>query len=95
MEGQVEVELDDTVELICSAKSIPAATYTWRFNDSLLSEKTTKLSITKALYKNSGNYTCEAHNSVTGKKAASSHFLSVKGELNDTGIKLFSHQLQK
>lgn len=94
VKGDEEVELDDTVTLTCEVNSVPMATYTWTFNSTVLAEKSKTLSIEKATYKDSGNYTCEAYNSVTGKKASSSHFLSVKGEFRGTRMQIL-HQLQK
>ncbi|KAM8840576.1 cell adhesion molecule CEACAM20 [Spinachia spinachia] len=80
VQGEKAVEVNDKVALDCSAPSIPPANFTWKFNSTMTNVKTARYVIDMALYKNTGTYTCEAHNVVTGKTAASSHFLSVKEE---------------
>lgn len=78
--GEDAVEVKDPVKLQCSAVSVPAATYTWKFNGTLTDVKTAEYTIGNAVYKNTGTYTCEAYNAVTGKTSTSSHKLSVKGQ---------------
>lgn len=68
--------------LDCSAPSVPPAIFSWKFNNTLTDVKTAQYLIDMALYKNTGTYTCEAYNAVTGKSTAQSHFLSVKGEVH-------------
>lgn len=80
--GKPAVELEDRVEFICSVSSVPPANITWRINGTVIPGQTKNvLIIENAAYKDSGKYTCEASNSVTGKASASSHDLSVKGKL--------------
>uniref|UniRef100_A0A3P8S0Z7 Si:ch211-264f5.6 n=1 Tax=Amphiprion percula TaxID=161767 RepID=A0A3P8S0Z7_AMPPE len=74
------VEVTETVTLTCSAKSVPPSTYTWKFNSSETKIKTAEYVIEKAMYKDTGTYTCMAYNNVTGKTSTASHFLSVKEE---------------
>ncbi|XP_049332176.1 carcinoembryonic antigen-related cell adhesion molecule 5 [Astyanax mexicanus] len=83
--GPSKVEVEDTVELKCIAPSFPPSTYTWKFNDTLLEITTAEYKIEKPVYSNSGIYTCEARNSVTGLTQKATHNLKVKGvgELND------------
>ncbi|CAN9503578.1 unnamed protein product [Ophioblennius macclurei] len=81
VEGQEAVEVEDPIELACSASSQPPATYTWKFNGTVTPIKTAKYTIDKARYKDSGTYTCEAINAVTGKKSSQTFTLSVKEEL--------------
>ncbi|KAL6100272.1 uncharacterized protein ACO6RY_01916 [Pungitius sinensis] len=76
--GEKAVEVNAKVALDCSALSIPRANFTWKFNNTMTDVKTARYVIEAANYKNTGMYTCEAHNSVTGKTAEFSHFLSVK-----------------
>ncbi|XP_018545086.1 carcinoembryonic antigen-related cell adhesion molecule 5 [Lates calcarifer] len=82
--GESEVELDAKVTLTCSAVSIPPANFTWKFNGTMTAVKTSQYVIDKAVYSNSGTYTCEAHNAVTGKTSKPvTHTLAVKEEIED------------
>lgn len=66
--------------LTCTAPSLPLANFSWTFNGSLMANVATPvLTITKAMYKNSGVYECKASNAVTGKSATARHVLAVKG----------------
>ncbi|XP_034401554.1 carcinoembryonic antigen-related cell adhesion molecule 5 [Cyclopterus lumpus] len=79
--GENAVEVKDLqVELECSAASVPPANFTWKFNGTMTAVKTSTYLIKMARYKNSGTYTCEAHNAVTGKNSSYTHVLSVKEE---------------
>nr|XP_020496251.1 carcinoembryonic antigen-related cell adhesion molecule 5-like isoform X1 [Labrus bergylta] len=78
--GVTAVEVNDPVKLICSAASVPAANFTWKFNGTMTSAKTAQFDIEKAVYKSTGTYTCEATNAVTGKTMKANHILSVKEE---------------
>ncbi|XP_071355421.1 cell adhesion molecule CEACAM5-like [Trachinotus anak] len=78
--GNGAVEVNDPVTLTCSSMSVPPANYTWKFNGTLTDVKTAQYTIEKAVYKNTGTYTCEAHNAITGKTATHTHNLSVKEE---------------
>ncbi|XP_028296744.1 carcinoembryonic antigen-related cell adhesion molecule 5 [Gouania willdenowi] len=81
VEGRDAVEVEDLVTLVCSALSSPPANYTWKFNGTLTKEQSNTFTIDRAVYSDSGTYTCEASNAITGKKSASTHTLSVKEEL--------------
>lgn len=81
MEGKDAVEVNTEVVFICSPPSVPPANVTWKLNGTLLNVQTNKLVINNALYKDSGTYTCEAFNPVTGKTTTSTHMLSVKGKV--------------
>lgn len=78
--GKAAVEVNEKITLTCSAPSVPPANFTWRFNGSATGVTNATFVIDKAAYKNTGTYTCEAHNAVTDRKVQSVHFLSVKGE---------------
>lgn len=80
VQGKDAVEVNDPVTLTCSAQSVPPASYTWKLNGTLTAVKTAEYVIEKASFKNSGTYTCEAHNAVTGQNSTYSHTLAVKGE---------------
>ncbi|XP_054620626.1 carcinoembryonic antigen-related cell adhesion molecule 6 [Dunckerocampus dactyliophorus] len=78
--GKNAVEVRDAVTLTCLAASIPAASFTWKFNGTLTNVKAAAYVIGEAMYKNTGAYMCQAHNAVTGKTATYTHNLSVKEE---------------
>ncbi|XP_070840635.1 cell adhesion molecule CEACAM20 isoform X1 [Chaetodon trifascialis] len=78
--GNNAVEVNDEVTLTCSADSVPPANFTWKFNQTVTDVKTATYTIPKAVYKNSGMYTCEAYNAITGKTTMLTHTLSVKEE---------------
>ncbi|XP_008299471.1 carcinoembryonic antigen-related cell adhesion molecule 20 isoform X2 [Stegastes partitus] len=78
--GEEAVEVNDPIKLTCAAMSVPAATYTWKFNGTETKITTADYIIEKAAYKNTGTYTCQASNSVTGKSSTTTHNLSVKEE---------------
>ncbi|KAL7381911.1 hypothetical protein ABVT39_013389 [Epinephelus coioides] len=80
VDGPEAIEMNDNVELVCSAPSVPPANFTWKFNGTMTAVKTAMYVINMARYKNSGTYTCEAHNDVTDKTATHTHTLSVKEE---------------
>lgn len=79
--GKKEVELGDNLDLRCSVQSVPPAKIIWKINGTVIPNETKEvLSLKDAKYKDSGIYTCEASNAVTGKNATSSSTLSVKGK---------------
>lgn len=77
--GEAAVEVGDKVTLTCSASSVPPANFTWKFNGTATAITTRVYAIESAAYKNTGEYTCEAHNAVTGGRAKAKHKLAVKG----------------
>ncbi|KAL7826449.1 hypothetical protein AOLI_G00316580 [Acnodon oligacanthus] len=85
IEGPKKAEVVDTVVMTCKVASIPPATYIWKFNGSLLEITTAEFKIEKPSFENSGIYTCEARNHITGLSQTATHNLLVKGEgeLND------------
>ncbi|KAM6959198.1 cell adhesion molecule CEACAM5 [Aplochiton taeniatus] len=78
--GKKAVEVKDEVRLKCSAASEPAATFTWKFNGTLTPVTTDEYTIVEAMDKNTGVYTCEARNAITGLSMVANHQLSVKEE---------------
>ncbi|XP_040900301.1 carcinoembryonic antigen-related cell adhesion molecule 1-like [Toxotes jaculatrix] len=77
IKGPREITLTHTLKLNCSADSTPTAIYTWKVNDTeilsnsaVFTKKVTELS-------DSGNYTCEATNHITGRTSSAVHGLSV------------------
>nr|XP_015828862.2 carcinoembryonic antigen-related cell adhesion molecule 1 [Nothobranchius furzeri] len=85
VEGDNQAQLDQRVVLTCAAASIPPANITWKLNGTVLNTKTNEFIIENALYKDSGTYTCEAYNAVTGRTTTYSHVLMVKEEI-DNGL---------
>ena len=77
--GNEKTEVNSKVELVCSASSVPPATFSWLVNGS---EKETKSSfiIEKTTLTDTGNYTCVARNDVTELNSSAFHFLTVAGE---------------
>ncbi|KAK7939907.1 hypothetical protein WMY93_003233 [Mugilogobius chulae] len=78
--AESEVEVTDRVVLDCSAASVPPANYTWKFNGTKQPITTSQYVIEKAVYSNTGIYTCEAYNALTGKTSSKTHTISVKAE---------------
>ncbi|XP_026872076.2 carcinoembryonic antigen-related cell adhesion molecule 5 [Electrophorus electricus] len=78
--GVKQVEVVDTVVMTCLAASVPAPTYVWKFNGTVLDTTTAEYKINKPDYRNSGIYTCEAYNPITGLTNIATHSLLVKGE---------------
>ncbi|XP_023815564.1 carcinoembryonic antigen-related cell adhesion molecule 5-like isoform X2 [Oryzias latipes] len=83
IKGVKEVDLEGTVLLNCSASSVPLSEFTWKLNGTAVSEKSNVLTINKPKFEDSGTYTCEARNPVTGKTVTFTHVLSVKAEIID------------
>ncbi|KAG9337733.1 hypothetical protein JZ751_028230, partial [Albula glossodonta] len=81
IKGVTEVEVGQTVVLICSALSEPSATFTWTVNGTKTSIMTAQYIKDNATYGDSGNYTCVAENTVTGLSRSSAvHVLTIGGE---------------
>ncbi|KAK2864442.1 hypothetical protein Q7C36_003596 [Tachysurus vachellii] len=79
IKGDKHAILGDSVMMNCSFTSYPVPTFVWKFNDSVLIGETTNcLTITNFEDKNSGIYTCEAFNSVTGLKRTATQNVTVK-----------------
>lgn len=78
--GDTEVEVTDPVSLECTASSMPPAEISWKFNGTKTKVVGNTYVIEKAVYADTGKYTCEAYNSVTGKTVTKDHLLSVKEE---------------
>lgn len=62
----------------CSAASMPASTYTWWFDGSLVAN-TSEFIAGPLSFNMSGEYTCMAHNHVTGMNSTNSTMLTVLG----------------
>ncbi|XP_060776786.1 carcinoembryonic antigen-related cell adhesion molecule 5-like [Neoarius graeffei] len=76
--GPSEVEVGQTVKLICNTESTPKASYKWMFNGSLTKVNTAEYTVKNADFTHTGNYSCTASNNATGFNASGSHGLVVK-----------------
>nr|XP_046254303.1 hemicentin-1-like isoform X19 [Scatophagus argus] len=74
--GPSEVHVGQAINLTCSAESNPSANYTWMLNgmeihnSAVFTKNTTEFS-------DSGKYTCEVTNKITGRTSSVVHILSV------------------
>lgn len=83
--GKNAVKFDEPIDLTCVAESVPASTYTWKLNDSMIANATwEKYTVEKASLKDVGTYTCEARNPLTGVTFNTTHKLTVTGKLSQT-----------
>lgn len=81
IKGENQAMVGQTMNINCSYASLPVPTFVWKFNDSILvGEEKECLKISNFDSKNSGTYTCEAFNSITGLKKTATHNLMVKGK---------------
>uniref|UniRef100_A0A3B3CAF5 Ig-like domain-containing protein n=2 Tax=Oryzias melastigma TaxID=30732 RepID=A0A3B3CAF5_ORYME len=69
-------EVGSEVVFSCSASSTPPSHFSWWFNDSQVAV-TSMLTVGPLTFNMSGNYTCMAHNSLTGKNSTNSTVLTV------------------
>ena len=67
------------VTFSCAATSWPPSVYSWYFNGSMVGEGP-QMELTNLTFMDRGEYTCKAHNSVTGKNSSASTNLRVVGE---------------
>ncbi|KAJ8388819.1 hypothetical protein AAFF_G00125750 [Aldrovandia affinis] len=79
IDGDFEVDVGDTVVLICSASSVPPPAFTWSFNRTESSVTTAEYTVGNAMDGDSGNYICVAENTLTGLNNSSAvHVLTVR-----------------
>lgn len=76
--GPSEIHPDQTLSLTCSAESKPAATYSWTVNGTEIHNSPVFTKVITGV-SDSGNYTCQAMNNVTGRASVAVHGLSVTG----------------
>lgn len=70
----------ESVVMKCEVASFPPVTCVWKLNGTLLESSSAEYKIEKPDYKNTGTYTCEARNSVTGLTQTATHSFTVKGK---------------
>eukprot|EP00079_Xenopus_tropicalis_P037219 XP_017950990.1 PREDICTED: carcinoembryonic antigen-related cell adhesion molecule 1-like isoform X1 [Xenopus tropicalis] len=75
--GTLQVTSGYSTSLECSADSVPAPTYQWKFNGTNLESQTNTLYIQQATPESAGNYTCIGTNSVTKLSQETSVYVSV------------------
>ncbi|OCT73027.1 hypothetical protein XELAEV_18036006mg [Xenopus laevis] len=75
--GRLQVTSGSTISLECSADSVPAPTYQWKLNWTVLEFQNSKLNIQQATSENAGNYTCIVTNSVTKISPETSVYVTV------------------
>ncbi|XP_047453850.1 carcinoembryonic antigen-related cell adhesion molecule 5-like [Mugil cephalus] len=74
--GPSQIRMKEKFKLTCSVESTPAATYTWMFNGSEILNDSAEF-IKEAELSDSGSYTCQATNDITGKTSSVEHGLTV------------------
>uniref|UniRef100_A0A671NJ98 Ig-like domain-containing protein n=1 Tax=Sinocyclocheilus anshuiensis TaxID=1608454 RepID=A0A671NJ98_9TELE len=72
------VDLGVRVSLSCSANSEPAASFSWKINETDTNVTTDTFIIDETDFTHSGDYICTAWNSVTKRSASQKHALLVK-----------------
>ncbi|XP_052474613.1 carcinoembryonic antigen-related cell adhesion molecule 20-like isoform X21 [Carassius gibelio] len=78
VKGEDVVDLGVHVSLSCSANSEPAASFSWKFNETDTNVTTDTFTINKTDFTHSGDYICTASNNVTKRNASHKHALLVK-----------------
>ncbi|XP_076593562.1 cell adhesion molecule CEACAM5-like, partial [Chaetodon auriga] len=81
--GQSEINVGQTLTLTCSAESTPSAQFTWTLNGAEI-HNSSVFTKDNAELSDSGNYTCQAMNNVTGRAPSAVHGLSVTAIPNRT-----------
>lgn len=81
IKGDNQATMGQAVQINCSVDSFPVPTFVWKFNGTVLLGETKQCYVIQSFEdKNSGIYTCEAFNNVTGVKNTASFNLGVKGK---------------
>ncbi|GLD72045.1 carcinoembryonic antigen-related cell adhesion molecule 1-like isoform X1 [Lates japonicus] len=78
--GETVIYLQETLKLTCSAESTPSASYTWKLNEMEILSYSAELTKVITDLSESGNYTCQAMNNVTGGTSSVVHELTVKAK---------------
>ncbi|OCT73026.1 hypothetical protein XELAEV_18036005mg [Xenopus laevis] len=83
--GSQQVTSGNPISLECSADSVPAPTYQWKLNWTVLEFQNNKLNIQQATSENAGNYTCIVTNSVTKLSREISVYVTVNDNQCQSG----------
>lgn len=76
--GPSEIQLEQTLTLNCFVESKPPASYTWTLNGINIHNSSVFTKVIREL-SDSGNYTCQAMNNITGRTSSGVRGLSVTG----------------
>uniref|UniRef100_A0A8C6SKR4 Ig-like domain-containing protein n=1 Tax=Neogobius melanostomus TaxID=47308 RepID=A0A8C6SKR4_9GOBI len=79
MSGSKEVQVQTAFRLSCSAESVPAASYVWIKNGTIIADS---FEFTENLseFSDSGEYICRATNDITMKTSEASHMVLITGK---------------
>ncbi|KAG1946726.1 carcinoembryonic antigen-related cell adhesion molecule [Pimephales promelas] len=77
MKGKNAVKFEEATVISCSAESVPPSIYAWKLNDTVMNFTRPNYAIEKAKATDSGTYTCEALNPITGITKKYTHKLAV------------------
>ncbi|XP_077051122.1 cell adhesion molecule CEACAM5 [Siphateles boraxobius] len=77
IQAKKAVKFEEPIEISCSAESVPPSTYAWKLNDTAMNFSRSIYVVAKASAANSGMYTCEAFNPITGMMKKTTHTLEV------------------
>jgi len=79
VDGPTVAETGSYADFTCSAMSEPSSYYTWWFNHETMTANTSVFTAGPLSLNMSGEYTCMAHNHVTGRNSTNSITLRVIG----------------
>ncbi|KAG9329997.1 hypothetical protein JZ751_028288, partial [Albula glossodonta] len=75
--GDTTAEEGSDLVLYCDVDSLPPAIFSWIVNGTRTDEQTAAYVIKNSSYSDSGNYTCETSNDITGNRVNVSHWLKI------------------
>ncbi|KAG9337732.1 hypothetical protein JZ751_028229, partial [Albula glossodonta] len=78
--GDTTAEEGSDLVLYCDVDSLPPAIFSWIVNGTRTEEQTAAYVIKNSSYSDSGNYTCETSNDITGNRVNVSHWLKITGK---------------
>ena len=78
IEGPSKIDFEQNLTLTCSAESEPSASYTWTLNGTEIHNSSVFTKVFTG-FSDSGNYTCQAMNHITGRSSSAVHQVTVTG----------------
>ncbi|XP_029140433.1 carcinoembryonic antigen-related cell adhesion molecule 5 [Protobothrops mucrosquamatus] len=78
--GTIEQRLGSELVLLCSAESVPPATFEWFFNNTVKNGTEDTLNVHLKDWEDEGNYTCQARNPFTSHTTSTSVYVKLTGE---------------